>query len=218
MLRLILSACVMLFCAMVANADMISGPFTTTTPIPYMLTDWTGNLSFPMFDSSLGTLTEVDLALSGSMNTVLTVHNRSQVGVGSTGWAKTELQVSVVDASNLFALPQIDLYSPRFEYTLGPGDSTTSETLNKSASSNDQYSDPAVLAEFTGPGIIMLSASTFTQTMIANTGCNTDAWQVTQAELTGTVTYHYSVPEPSTIALLCTGAVGLLAFAWRRRA
>lgn len=42
-----------------ARADLVSGPFTTTTPIPLTLTDWTGSLSFPQFDSSLGTLTGV---------------------------------------------------------------------------------------------------------------------------------------------------------------
>ena len=47
------------------QADMISGPFTTSTPIPYTLTDWTGSLSFPMFNSALGTLTEVDMTLNG---------------------------------------------------------------------------------------------------------------------------------------------------------
>jgi len=44
-----------------------SGPFTTSTPIGYTLTDWSSSLSFPKFNSSLGTLTEVDLYLNAGM-------------------------------------------------------------------------------------------------------------------------------------------------------
>ena len=86
------------------------------------------------------------------------------------------------------------------------------------ASDSEAYTLSAILAEFNGPGTIMLPASTFTQTLLANTGGNTAASQVTQGDLTGTVTYHYNpVPEPSTLALFGVGAVSLLACAWRRR-
>ena len=199
------------------QADTISGPFTTTTPIAYTLTDWTGSLSFPMFDSRLGTLTEVDLTLSGSMYTVLTVHNSSPTG--STGHANTHLQMTLQDAGNNLIAPQIDLMSPSYTYTLAANETKTSGTLSKSGSSSDQYFDPVVLAEFTGTGSILLSASTFTETAVFNTGGNTDASQVTQGQLTGTVTYHYNlVPEPSTLVLLLgIGAIGMLGYSRRRR-
>jgi hypothetical protein len=205
--------------ASLAQADTISGPFTTTTPIPDTLTDWTGSLSFPKFDPSLGTLTEVDLALSGRMSTILTVINSSPTG--SSGHANTHLQMTVQDAGGNLIIPEIDIYSASYTYSLGAGESVTSGALIKTGASDDQYFDSGVLAEFTGLGAIVLPASTFTETVIANTGGNTAASQVTQARLTGTVTYHYNpvlTPEPSTLMLFGIGAMGLLAYAWRKRA
>ncbi len=67
--------CVFLLCVLpsISFAALVSGPFTTTTPIASTLTDWTSSLEFPQFNSALGTLTMVQIDLAGSMTTVLTV-------------------------------------------------------------------------------------------------------------------------------------------------
>jgi hypothetical protein len=203
--------------AVEAKADLISGPFTTTTPIPSTLTDWIGSLAFPMFDSSLGTLTSVKLDLTGNFSTVITVTN---IGTSSsTGTAKTEVAVTVQDGGNNLLVPELDMFSSNFSFTnLPAGQSVTSGTIIKSGSSSDIYTLPAVLAEFTGPGTIVLPASTYTQTWIAYNGGNSNATQVTNAQLTGSVTYTYApVPEPSTFALFGIGAFGLLGYVWRKR-
>lgn len=200
-------AAALLPCACLAD---IAGPFTTTTPIPSTPADWTGSLAFPKFDLSLGTLTMVQLDLSGGFSMVLTVTNVSSSG--SSGTAKTEVQWSVQDAGGHLIIPEVDLSSPNFAYTLGAGQSLTSGTLTKSGSSSDQYTDGAVLAEFTGPGTIVLPASTFTQTWLTNMGGDTSASEDTYAQLTGTVTYSYQlIPETSSIVMglfLCAGGLG----------
>jgi hypothetical protein len=65
---------------------------------------------------------------------------------------------------------------------------------------------------------ITLDASTFTQTLLANTGGNTIANQVTYGSATGTVSHNFApVPEPSTLAMPGIVAVGLVGCAMRRK-
>jgi PEP-CTERM motif len=203
------------------QADVISGPFQTSTPIPSTLTDWSGGLTFQKFDSSLGTLTEVDLSLSGNMTTDLTVNNLNP-GDSCSGNAKTELQVTIQDPGHNFTEDdlQIDALSPKFDFN-GVFASLDSGVLGKSYASSNQYTAAAVLSEFTGPGTIALSASTETDTVLTIKTGNFFASQTTHASLLGSVTYHYytpavPAPEPSTLALVVVGAAGLLVRRWRR--
>ena len=187
-----------------------SGPYTTTTPIPYSLTDWTGTLLFPQFDPALGTLTEVDLSLTGAMQTQLTVLNVDST-LPSSGHASTHLVLTVQDAGLNLNAPAIDMTSPSFNYSLDAGDSLTSGELTKSDSSTGVYIAAPILAEFTGTGSISLDAGTFTETALFSTGGNTESEQLTEASLTGTVTYYYDspVPEPVTMLSALLGIAGL---------
>lgn len=202
-----------------ASANTV-GPITTSTPISATLTDWTGTLAFPQFNSALGTLTQVDLNLSASMNTVITVTNTGSSS--SNGTAKVELQLSVLDPLSLIPdAPQIDKLwpSPGYAYSgLAPGYSVTSGTLSAAAASSSSYTATNLLAEFIGSGNILLDASTYTQTWLSNHGGNSIETQVTDASLTGTITYEYTpapVSVPPSAFLLGTGLLGL--GLWRLR-
>jgi hypothetical protein len=190
----------------------ILGPENTTTPIPLTRTDWTSSLAFPQFDPSLGTLLSVELDLSGSLQTTITITNTSLSP--SSGTASTNSQMTVQDGGSNLVAPELNLLSPGYGYSLGGGDSVTSGLLTASGTSSNLYTLPAVLTEFTGVGSFVLPASTFTQTFLANTGGNTNASQVTSDSLTGSVTYTYSVPEPASLSLF---VVALPFLAARRR-
>lgn len=187
----------------------VDGPYVTSTPIPFTLTDWTSSLDFQKFNPGLGTLTSVTLNLSGSIRTTIAVTNSSLSA--SSGTAKTEVQFFVQDGGNNLVAPALDLFSPTFAYSLAAGDGTSSGLLTKNGNSSDTYTLGSILAAFTGAGNITLSASTFTQTLLANTGGNTSAAQVTDAALTGEVIYNYTaVPEPTSMALLGLGAAAVI--------
>jgi hypothetical protein len=213
-MRIAFITCILLvFCAAgISSANTIqSGPYMATSPIPYSLTDWLGTLTFPQFDPALGTLTEVDISLTGAMQTQLTVQNVDSE-LPSSGHTNTHLVFTVQDAGLNLHDPSIDMSGPSFAYSLDPGDSLTSGVLTKSLSITEIYTGPAILAEFSGPGVFSLNASTFTETALFSTGGNTESEQVTEAGLTGTVTYQYdvAVPEPVTMvsALLAAGGLG----------
>jgi PEP-CTERM motif len=210
---LIVAGTVLVACATTSLADMVI--YTTATPIPFTLTDWSGSLSFPQFQPSLGILTMVQLDLQGGMQTVLTVDNTG--AQSSSGDAKTEVAFTVQDLGGNLIAPEIDFFSPAYNFNLAAGDSTSSGTLTQNSAGSDQYTAAAVLNEFIGTGSIVLSASTYTTTWIGYTGGNTLAAQATSASLTGQVTYYYEsdpVPEPVSLAFF---GLGGLVFWLRRR-
>ncbi len=211
-----------------------------TTSIPLTTTDWESGsgtpsvpfLDIPQFDTSLGTLNSVTLTLTGSLNTRLTVQNitglLAELGLGSpessSGSVSTQSVVTVSDPSDLLS-QTFNIISPSFSYAGLPG-TTDSSSIARSGplaatmSGSDTYTDPTLLAEFSGLGSVQLSASTNTGTLLFNTGGNSISSQETSAGLSATVTYNYTspitvTPEPSTIALLGVGAIGLMGYVWR---
>lgn len=188
----------------VGRADVITvGP---AAPIYPGLTDWTKQLIFPQFDASLGTLQEVELLFEGTINTTMLIANRSVST--STGRANTHVEMYIDFGSQELCL--IDLISPRFDYILPAGGTVTSGVLSQSGSFITSYFSPADLATFIGPGTINFNAFTATETFIANNGGNTEASQLTEAGLTGSIRYTYHTPEPACLSILIIGGLALL--------
>ena len=173
------------------------GPHTTTTPIAATATDWTNSLSFPKFNTSLGTLTSVRVQLSGSITTVITVTNSA--ATPSNGDVQTRVRFTVSTAGNTLTNNVPSVLSDAFTYNLVAGGSVTTGALVKSGTSDNSYVAAGILSEFTGTGSIVLPARTATVTVLSNTGGNTTAAQVTSASLTGTVTYTYTPLPDLTI-------------------
>ena len=211
---------ILVFCALAVCAAPGLCPanvivYPTTTPIPSTRTDWIGTLAFPQFDPAAGILESVEIDLSGSMSTILTVTNNA--ASGSSGRAYTHLEMTVQDIGGNLNAP-IDVDGLSFHYNLASRDTVTSGLLTTSFGSSNTYVDSAVLAEFTGRGLVDLAASTFTETALYNTGGNTYAKQVTDADLTGEVTCIYTyrqVPDPASLVVLGLGGVAVLKRRWR---
>lgn len=186
--------------------------------IPSLTTDWSNILAFPKFNPALGTLISFELDLTSTLNTTLTITNNGLIS--SQGTAKTEMTLSVKDVGNFLTVPQIDLLSPSYSYSLAPGGTATSPVLTSTGTSANIYTLPALLAEFTGTGNISLTASTFTQTLLANSGGNSFAAQMSLASANGGVIYTYNpvaVPEPGT-AIFGVACIGIAALRRRRSA
>ncbi len=181
--------------------------FSATQP-----TDFTTTLTLPTFDTSLGTLVQVDLTFSSSGTVSGTVTNNS----GSDQTFKiTETTTLTLDDTGSNLGLNIDLTTSK-KYTAvptgrggyyGPGSPASNSPFTPSATSGLlTYTSGAVFNEFNGgPGSIVLSLSTLTNTSIAGGGGNISASISTQAQGTATVVYEYNpvvaTPEPSTLVM-----------------
>jgi len=212
-----------------AKADtIVQGPLAFG---PF-LTDSSGTFTFNQFNPTLGTLNSVKIDLGTSFSTTITVTNSG--GTASTGTARTEVQDGLTDGNfsigggNILTITgenykvQDDVLSNPQSYSLGAGQSTTLAPTSKSSTATGTFSSGAVLSEFTGVGTVGVKWDTLTQTLLANTGGNTDASQVTNATVSATVTFDYtarstSTPEPGSVAMLFGMGVTGMAFVYRRR-
>lgn len=222
-----------------ASAEQVSYTVGDSTGgIPKTLTDFgvgtpqgPCQILFPQFDPTGGkVLTKVTLALAATMYT--TIYYTSSTSSFS---AETTLNLWVHDAGNLLTLdgrttdklmnPTIQLAKKVWPSGPTPTDAEGRYTieantglLTQSGSMSSQaYTNPAVLAEFTGTGSRGLAVDTSTATTMTFYSGNGGGRQVTDAQLGGTVTYEYSyaaVPEATTMLL---GGMAMMPMLMQRR-
>lgn len=193
---------------------------TWTDTIPVASTNWSGNLSVPLFNPSLGSLISVDITLDGSVSGTAKYENLS----ASPATINLNLQATITltkpDTSTLVQIiPLANISDPATAYDLTTdfdGDSGgTFSGLSGAASDSTTLTAPADLALFTGIGTISLPASATGASFGSGSG-NLITQFSSSAGAGMTVKYNYSVevPEPGTLALL---SGGLLIAAVRRR-
>ncbi len=196
------------------------GPFSQIFPSAFNGTDFVTQLQFFDFDTNLGTLTGVRFDVTVDLNTAIEVVNSSDSP--SSGSVRTEVLVTLQDANSLLpGAPQIDALVPAapWAYSINAGDTLLSPSFSRTILHSETTSNPTILADFSNGGLGSLYASTFTSTLLSNTGGNTSASQDTEARISATVTYFYQpVPEPSALLLCAGGLASLAALAYRRRA
>jgi hypothetical protein len=223
---LIAFASVSLMCG-VASANSLTETFTLSgTATSPTLTDFSGLLSAPQFNSSIAVLQSVEIDITSNMSTDLQIINNDTSN--SSGTAHTQLQIYVQDAGNMLNGGTFSTGAGTlaycaglgggnpgciggYSYSIGGGTSKDSGAITSSATQDYTYVLNTILSEFTGAGNITLHTNTLTGTVLANTGGNTNAFQTTFANVTGQVIYTYnsSAPEPATLFLMGSALVGV---------
>lgn len=201
---LLLTGSILLATSSMASAAEVSfstyfGPTTTDFSV--------GPLSLTSFDSSLGTLTGVELTLSGTGNFNGTVTNSSEQSETFTLYESTALNITSATAGlgGLFTS-----FASSQTYTNLPSDATAAFGPFSPTNTSEIY--PTNLSDFYGP--LSFTASTRTVTSTEGTGGNvttnftTTASGVVEVEYTYTKAETY-VPEPASMALLGASLFGL---------
>ncbi len=193
------------------NAQSTSGPFTTSTPISDTATDYTGTLTFPKFQSSLGTLLSVTISITTDVSGTVSIYNS-----GSTTESGTMFPfvlVGFTDPDNYLPTP-FDMYEnptggsltataltkPYAFSGLTTGNTATSGTLSSTLSTVTTFNavnNPQFLSECTGSSgdSVTLSLSTATgESGSVGGGSGTGFMLSTSVVMgiTGTITYTYA--------------------------
>jgi hypothetical protein len=181
-------------------------------------TNWAKVLALPQFDASLGTLTEVHLTLSGSLDASFGYENKreiaqdmsymykldqtmslSSVGQPSLSMATTRGSTTWID------LGSVGAFDGLVDYAGTSGGTVQYGVLTDSALHT--YTGAADLAAFIGTGSIMYDAAGTGYVSMGISGGNSAMKSASFAGATVTVDYIYTVPEPMTLGLLGLGGL-----------
>jgi len=180
---------------------------TSSNPAPltseWNKTNWTGTVIVPKFNATLGTLTKITLNLSSGMSSVFNITN-TNTSVASVGRVYAEERISLTNSAAGISGLFTNYISDEYAFNVAASGSATSPNLTGSKSKSTDYTGTALTA-FTGAGNITLDTVAATEVWLNYTGGNVGTTNVTYADLTGTVTYTYNVPEPACLGALAAG-------------
>jgi hypothetical protein len=210
-----------------------SGPFTQTVALPAS-GGGPGVVTLPLFNPALGTLTGVTLTTSTSLNNVEyqfdSDYNGNNTAFGSISNNTSNFSTAVSIAGTGITAAGL-LVTGSSNQVLGPttGDSTTQFDAQPGhvdywdwqpgllSSGTVGGAVTGSLVSYIGPGNFTLSLdSFFSATSHFVGGDGYASYNTADGLFTGTVTYTYTIPEPSTYALilglLTLGVVGVRRF------
>jgi hypothetical protein len=171
-------------------------------------------MTFPQFDLSLGSLMSLTLGLSGNGGWGASVEFDAPPGPGASGWTSSgELSmggsVALDDAEGLLAGPSVGFGAGPFDFTIIGDGGDYNAGGSWSGLGDTIYTDPRVLSEFTGTGMVSLAAEGGAVPSCSGFDIVMTEYACT-ANLTASVTYTYNaVPEPATLTLFGAAVLGL---------
>lgn len=218
----LLAIAAMLSLAPVASAASISyGP----TAFGSFAAGTGGGFNMPSFDTNIGTLTKVELTVTGNSDGGSNSLQNLSMGDGdATVTIGTNITVSGPSALTVLTLPQTSNSGPLAPF-IGPildfSNADSIQVFGAPASDTDSDTILVGLAAYqtVGPGFVGFtygsSANTSSSASVAPTISQTTA---PLFDFEATVTYYYNaVPEPGSLVLAAMGALGLALVARRRR-
>jgi hypothetical protein len=158
--------------------------------------------AFLYFDSTMGTLTEVDLVTSGSYSTEFSAENLGSTGTTIQGTTSGNLSINVPTGAIPVTIPSVTetFNASPFDGTVGdagPSGKEFAPVTSSSAAQTTVLTSPADLAAFTGNFRIPITVSGHaTGTASSSNGNLSDAFN-TQTSATLTIIYHYTPNLPS---------------------
>jgi len=194
-----------------AASILLAAPAFAATTAPQnitigsSLTDWSNTWNVNQFDTSLGTLTGITLDISGNVSAILRITNISTKNA-SSGTTTGGVTI-MVNGGGLTQTLDITTGS----YSLAKGGTVSSTTLTGNDSISGVWTTLAILDQFKGIGTTALNLSAGNFTDLHNVGGATyisDDSEIS-AGTTLSLVYTYTVPEPTTIAILGIGALSI---------
>jgi len=192
---------------------------------PLAITNWSGFLTFPLYDPSAHggqPLTAIDFYLWGHVHGSIAWESLDAAPATVTGTLQAKLTLTKPDLSVLVviipAASESDLMTA-FDGTVDFGGGSGRSYPHVHGTASDSFFDvfaPDLLL-FTGVGTINLPLDSLGLSTASGAG-NLITQFSTEAEAEGRIRYFYgeSIPEPSTLLLLGTGAMSILGYGWNR--